>query len=188
MEMITGPLSWTWHVEAPRIAGERAAVGTWLKEKGNEGADMAIYSTIFGADEEKSESLNRASGDGRKLRVREVTLPFSAIPDGTIHGTAPASLVLDRRKRIVLNTFFTAACPVTEGHTGELLKFSVCKPKPWGYCKKDEKAVFSQCSVPGVPVAGPMLALLWSVVVEKSPALLWRGQGLEIPFWHSAPE
>lgn len=87
--------------------GERAAICTepLPKEKGDEGAELDIYSTIFGADEEKSESF----GDGRKLRVREVTLPCSAIPDGTTHSPAPASL--GQEEIIALNSFFTAARP-----------------------------------------------------------------------------
>lgn len=110
MEMLPGGFSWTW-VEAPRSAGGRAAVCTepLPKEKGDEGGELGIYSTIFGANEEKSEGLNGACGDGRKLRVREVTLPCSAIPDGTIHGPAPASL--GQEETIALNSFFTAARP-----------------------------------------------------------------------------
>lgn len=133
-------------VEHPELLNKEllSALSLCQRERENEGAQLDIYSTIFGADEEKSESLNRASGDGRKLMVREVTLPFSAIPDGQ----APASL--GQEEIIVLNTFFTAAHPVTEGHTGDFLKFSVCKPKPRGYCKKDEKADFPHCSVPRV--------------------------------------
>lgn len=56
-----------WLVKASRIAEERAIVCTQslLKEKGNKGAELAVYSAIFAAAEEGSGSSSRASRDGR---------------------------------------------------------------------------------------------------------------------------
>lgn len=89
MEMLPGTFSWTWWKHPESLGTELlSAPSLCQRKRGDECAELDIYSTIS----PPSESLNRASGDGRKLRAREMTLPCSAISDGTIHGTAPASL------------------------------------------------------------------------------------------------
>lgn len=68
----------------------------------------------------------------------------------------------DPLEMIVHNTFFPAAHPGTEGHTGDPLNFSA-NLNLVAIVKKDEKAVLSHCSVP----TGLVPALPWSVAVGR---------------------